>query len=300
MQRCQRRAQVVRDVGEQFAPLLVLQRQLAPLLGDALRHLRERLAKLRNFVMPARQPRQPRRLGLQRVHALGFEALDRHRQLAQRPCDQAERGQARKQTQQGHEAHQPQGGAQHRSCRRVGDQRVVVFALQHHIDIARIAAVHAQRGGAEHLAHIGTARIVAHDGQGRAREQLLHRLQIDPVAPEMARRRGLGLDASVEPQKIDLHARVHRHELVEQVLHRALVQPARFHQFGVLRDVRGQAAGQALYHFLLMLAVGAQLQPDGGAAAHQQQGREHHRQAPRQGGPGHHDAPSPWAAADIL
>jgi hypothetical protein len=70
--------------------------------------------------------------------------------------------------------------------------------------MARIAAVDPQRRGAEHLAAARAARVVAQHRQGGPGQQRADRRQVDPVQPEVARRRRLGLDPAVGRQQIEL------------------------------------------------------------------------------------------------
>ena len=55
VQRSQWRAQIVRNVGEQFTPLLVLPRQRAPLFADAIGHLRKSRLQHGDFIAPSRR-----------------------------------------------------------------------------------------------------------------------------------------------------------------------------------------------------------------------------------------------------
>ena len=89
-------------------------------------------------------------------------------------------------------------------------------------------------------------------------------------------------DAAVGIKQVNLHARVYRHQFVEQLMHRTRVQALRLHQCRVAGDVRGQATRQALHHLLLVALVGAHLQCHGHTAASQQQRSEDQRQALRQ------------------
>ncbi|MNM92141.1 hypothetical protein D3C81_1044630 [compost metagenome] len=60
MQRRQRRAQVVRDVGDELATLQILLPQLLPLIADALRHLPEAVLQDGEFVALAGAQRRGR------------------------------------------------------------------------------------------------------------------------------------------------------------------------------------------------------------------------------------------------
>ena len=181
--------------------------QLAPLLGDALRHLRESLAERRDLVAAlARQPGR-RHGALQRVDAIGLEPAHCDRQLPQRAGDQVEGGQPREQAQQRHESHRPQRGAQHAAGGDVGGQRVALLAEQHHVDIAGVTPVDAQRCSAEHLADGVAARIVAQDGQRLAGQQAPDRRHVHLIALQVSRRRCLRLDAAVRCEQVDLDAR---------------------------------------------------------------------------------------------
>lgn len=104
MQRGQRRAQIVGEVGDQFAPLLVLAGQLAPLLGDAAAHLGEGAAQHGDLVTALAHRILDQRGG---QFAVGIEAAHRFRQVSQRPGDQAERQQAHQQSHQGDDAGGP-------------------------------------------------------------------------------------------------------------------------------------------------------------------------------------------------
>ncbi|MCY1562794.1 hypothetical protein D9M68_1002430 [compost metagenome] len=50
MQRRERCAQIMGDIGDQIAPLLILAGQFSPLFGDASSHLREGMAKNEDVV----------------------------------------------------------------------------------------------------------------------------------------------------------------------------------------------------------------------------------------------------------
>jgi hypothetical protein len=129
------------------------------------------------------------------------------------------------------------------------------------------------------------------DGQRRAGQQPPHRFQVHALALDMALRRRIGDDAAVLRQEIHLHARVHRHQLVEQLAYRLRTQPAGVHQGGAVGDMLGQSAGKALHGFLFAHPVGADLQPCGGGGACQQKQGENQRQALRQAESSHASSP---------
>ncbi|MNX40421.1 hypothetical protein D3C86_708050 [compost metagenome] len=300
MQGRQRRAQVVRNIGDQVAALLVLPRQLAPLVRNASAHLHETAAQYRDFIQAlVRGVARPGQGG-QRFTVVAFKRADGPRQGAQRPRDQRKCRQARHQPQQGHQGDRPQRGAQHRTARHRHRQRIVRLPLQHNVHIARVRRPHAHRRGAEHLLAILAARVIAHNGQHAARQQTLDRLQVHLAPLDLASRRGIAHDAAVVVQQIDLHGGVHRHQHVEQRAHRVGLPAVGVHQFRAARNMLGQPAGQALHHFLLVARIGGDLQPGRRAAAGQQQQREDGGQALGQGESLHVEAPAaPGPAANL-
>ncbi|MCY1363838.1 hypothetical protein D9M69_506170 [compost metagenome] len=161
----------------------------------------------------------------------------------------------------------------------------MVFTEQHHVEITGRLAVDLKRCGAEHLARIGAARVVAENRQGIAPQQALDRRQVDPFTTDPAFGRGAADNLALGVQQVHLDARVDLHQLAEQVTHGIGHQALCVHQHRVTGDVLRQVPGQALHHFLLMHLVGAHLHPRRRAAAHQQQHGEHQGQALRQGQP---------------
>ncbi len=266
VQRRQRRAQVVGNVGHQFAALQVLLAQLLPLLAEALRHVREAVPQDRQFVALAGPGR--RRWRRQRGRGgIDVECLDVAGQPAQRTGNPAEGG------------------------RDVRGQRFALLADQDHVDVTHLLPLHAQGRGVEHLAPGTAARVVAEDGQGRAAQQRMDRRQVDPVAPEVAIRRVVAEDSALVIEQVDLDAGVDRHQLAEQGADLAIAHAACVHQFAAARDVFGQPARKALHGFLLVQARAAHLDPRQRAAAHQQQRAEHQRQPLPQREPLHASLP---------
>ena len=259
VQRGERRAQIVGNVGEQLAALLVLQREFAPLLGNAAAHLQERLTELGNLVFALGKAFQRRRIGVERGHALGLETFDGLGEFAQRPRDEPERGDTGQQTEQRHQQHGAHGGVEHVVCGHIGGQRIVLFALQHHVDIAGVVAHHAQGRGAEYFFGAEAAWVITADRQRRTCQQLLNRFERHTLAFQVSVRSSLGDDASVQRQQIELDAGVHVHQLAEQLLHGLLIQAAGLHQLGILGNVGGEALGQALHHLLLVHAARSHL-----------------------------------------
>jgi hypothetical protein len=62
----------------------------------------------------------------------------------------------------------------------------------------------------------------------------------------------VGIDMAVGLDEIDLDARVHHHQHIEQLLHRRPVPLQFLHQIGMAGDMARQVPGQALQHFLLV------------------------------------------------
>jgi hypothetical protein len=119
----------------------------------------------------------------------------------------------------------------------------VLLAEQHHIDIAegRLAG-RGERRGAEHLALVVAARIVAQDRQGRAIEELANRCEIDVVALQVSGRRIVGAHAPRVIEQIDLDARIHHHQLTEETAHGRRVDIVRVGERAVMGDVRRKSA----------------------------------------------------------
>ena len=98
VQRGERRSQVVRKIGEQLAPLLVLRAQHLPLLGRAPRQPRKGLGQLAYLATAAPGVLQLRRsLRPGGLDAIWLQAAHRGRQRTQRPRDEAEGHQTRHQ-----------------------------------------------------------------------------------------------------------------------------------------------------------------------------------------------------------
>ncbi|KAG1185986.1 hypothetical protein G6F35_014751 [Rhizopus arrhizus] len=186
MQRGQRRAQIVRDIGDQVAPLLVLTRQLAPLVGYPPAHLHEAAPQHRDLV-PVAVRRVARTLQRgQRLAVVAIKSPHRPGQAAQWPRNQGKRSQARHQAQQGHQRDRPQRRAQDRAARHGHRQRIVRLALQHHVDITLVLPRHPHGRRAEHLLHPGIARVVAHDGQHAARDRAVREEFVDGLGGQAA------------------------------------------------------------------------------------------------------------------
>ncbi|MNS80179.1 hypothetical protein D3C72_1138470 [compost metagenome] len=300
MQGRQRRAQVVRNIGDQVTALLVLPRQLAPLVRDASAHLHEAATQYRDFIQALVRGVAGPGQGGQRLAVIAFKRADRPRQGTQRPRNERKRRQARHQSQQGHQGNRPQRGAQHRTARHRHRQRIVRLPLQHNVHIARVRRPHAHGRGAEHLLAILAARVVAHNGQHAARQQALDRGQVHLAPLDLAGRRGITHDAAIVVQQIDLYGGVDRHQHVEQRTHRVGLPAVGVHQLGAAGNMLRQPAGQALHHFLLVTGIGGDLQPGRRAAAGQQQQRKDGGQALGQGESFHVEPPAaPGPAANL-
>lgn len=216
---------------------------------------------------------------------------------AQRPRDQRKGHQAGHQAQQRHQADGPQRRAEHRVGRALRHQLVMRLALQHHVDEAHFLAVDAQRRRAEDLAAFGAARVVTQDGQRAAFQQPVHGGQVHALAAHAAVGGGMAGNAAVGVQQVDLHAGVDQHELVEEAAHGAGHEAVGVGQLGVARNAFGHVARQALHHFQLVHAAGAQLHPGRGAAAHQQQhGKDQGKALGQCQAQFHGHAPSPASA----
>ncbi|MNZ55600.1 hypothetical protein D3C78_735300 [compost metagenome] len=285
MQRGQGGAQVVGDVGHQFAALLVLAGQGAPLFAQALLHLPEGRIQGGDFVLAGGAVRLVRGGGQWRCGGGAVDVEMRHRigQLSQRPGDQGEGGEAGNQAQQGHHADRPQGGVQRRAGGAALGEAVVFFAEQYHVEIAGLLAVDLERRGAEHLAPLEAARVVAENRQRLVVQQALHGGQVDLLAAQMTFGRGIADHPALIVEQVHLDTRVDQHQLAEQHAQGLGFQAVGVHQLGVAGDVPGQVAGQALHHLQLMHGVGTHLHPHRGATAHQQQQGEHRRQALAEG-----------------
>ncbi len=300
MQGGQRGAQVVRDVGDQVAPLLVLPGQFAPLVRYALAHLHEAAPQHRDFVAIAVRGVAGALQRGQGLPIVAVEGTHGPRQAAQRARDQRKGRQPRHQPQQRYQRDGPQGRAQDGTARHRHRQRVMRLSLQNHIHVALFLPAHAYRRRAEHLLRVQAARIVARDRQHLARQQTLDGPQVDAIPLDLARRRGVAHDAAVVRQQVDLHRRVHGHQHVKQRTHRIGLPALGVHQFVGAGDMLGQPAGQTLDHFLLVAGIGGDLQPGRSAAAGQQQQGEHGRQPLGKREP-LHDAPpgAPGVAANL-
>ncbi|MNP22520.1 hypothetical protein D3C76_1151950 [compost metagenome] len=159
------------------------------------------------------------------------------------------------------------------------------LAEQHHVDVAHVLPADPQRRGAEHLAPVRAARVVAEDRQHVAGEEAPQRRQVHPLAAQAAGWRGVAEDAAVGAEQVQLDAGVDHHQLAEQRARRVRAHAGGIAEVAVAGDGGGQVAGQSLHHFQLAHLAGAQLQPHGSAAGDQQQHSEHQRQALAQAQP---------------
>ncbi|MNT14579.1 hypothetical protein D3C72_1495920 [compost metagenome] len=168
VQRGQRRTQVMRDVGHQFAALQVLLAQLLPLFAQPLCHLCMGMFEDLQLIALARAQRY--RCG-QRRRCVDVEGLYAPGDLAQWPGHPIEGHQAGKQAQPAYQQHRPQRGVPLAAGGQVIGQHLPVFAHQHHVHVAGLPPLHHQRRDTEHLAAIRAARIVTEDRQRRAGQQ---------------------------------------------------------------------------------------------------------------------------------
>ena len=256
LQRGQRRAQLVGDVGDQLAPGRVGVTQLADLLDDALGHPLDRDAELVDLVA-ARAP-APGAEAHGGLELALLEGLHRRAQAAQAPGQPVERHQPGDQRER--QAGQADADRQAQDVAVLdhpGD-RIESLAAEHHVEVAGQPVTLAQLRRREHLAPLRVAWIVAADREFfGAVDEGPDRRQGDPAAPYPPGRRVVGQDRALGVDQVELDARVDHHQRMEQPLEGGLVDRPALQQWGLGDD----AGGERLVELLVDLL---QVEPGGG------------------------------------
>ena len=274
VQRGQRRAQIVRNVVDQFAPQRIALPQGADQRLQMLGHPVEMQAELFDFVALGTGTvigRPGRKLAL-------LESIDHRRQPPQPPGQQPEQQQAGQQTGQQTTGQHPGAEPQQQAVPVQALEGLVHLAAQHHVQIAFGRFGRRNGRDRETFAGIVAARIVAEDRQLGAAQECPDRFQRHPVAFDRRRLGGVGENRALSIQPIDFDAGIDGHVTFESGLQRLGVEPTVGDQPLVGDQVAGQIAIETLLRFLeITLGQGvadqAVAQADGAQQRHQRHGQ---------------------------
>ena len=274
VQRGKGRAQIVRNVIDQFAPQRIAFPQDTDQNLQVFGHPVEVHAQLFDFVAPstvAAIGHPGRKLAL-------LKSIDHRRQPSQPPGQQPEQQQTGQQTGQQTTGQHPGAESQQQTVPIKALERFVHLAAQHHV---QVAFGRSGRGNGRHrktFADVVAARIVAEDRQLGASQERPDRLQRHPVALDRRRFGGVRENRALGVQPIDFDAGVDGHVAFEGGFQRFRVEPAVGDQPLVGDQVAGQIAIEALL-CLLKITLGqgvadqAVAQADGAQQRHQRDGQ---------------------------
>ena len=289
LQRGQRRAQVVRDVGDQLAPQAVGLLEISHARGHPLGHVAEGGAEPVDLVARVAR-RRGQQTGLDATVAL--EALHRGGEPPQPAREQAEHQQAGQRGEDDARTQPPGRELQHVAAADHGGDAVVALAAGDDVEIARQSPVAHHRRGGEDLLAVGLARVVAEHRQAVAVDEAADGCDVHVLAAHHARRRGPGQQVAGRVEQVHLDAGVHHHQRLEQRVHRGLRRLAVQAQVVVVDHVLRHAAVELLAHLLLEhlhgvgehqreQAADQQEQPHQGQRESGVEGVEHGRPAPQ-------------------
>ena len=269
VQRGERRAQVVRDVGDHLAALGIVSLQGLHLLLDAIGHAVEAASQQVDLVTTTPGFR------VAQVLPASGKTLHERRETPQPAGDQRHPAQAQEERHHQGTGQEPEGGLQHVAAREPLHHAVVLLSSPDHVQISPELAPAADRCRGKDLGAIRGAGIVAPQWQLRpALQEALDGRQRNPLALHLALRRREGQQPSRAVEQVDLDGRVDHHEHVEQLLQRRAVDSAVHQQGLALHQLAGEIQVQLLHHLLLVTRRGV--------VGEQQEHRTHHQQQQEQ------------------
>ena len=259
------------DIGDKFSPLAIAVGQTVPLPGNLAGQFNKAIMQHGHFI-PRVHLRSLRRQRLDRMNTVLAVGCHQRGELTHRARYPEPGKPASQPAETGHQQQSPQQQAPQGFLPGARRQFIKGFTLQDNVEIAAQLAVLAQRRHAKHLLLIKAARIVAVHRPGAAGKKRLHRCQIDALALNMPRRRGVGQQLAVGRKQIQLYAGIEGHQPIKKRLqHPAINLPLSVQQRLAGGDLLRQPGGETLDHDIAVLRAAVQLDQTNGYGTEQQQ-----------------------------